>query len=136
MSFAKIDYKRLRRVSPETARIAVIEYLSSNGRNISECARTFGINRAVVYDIIRKNKEGYLGDRSRAPLDIPNKTPRAKEDLIIDIAKSFPLPPKKLSFHLFKYHNLDIAYGTLRHILRRNRPLLKLHLEDKEEVII
>ena len=50
----RIDYKQLRKVNPETARLAVLEYLKSNRHNISDAARVFGINRCVVYDILKK----------------------------------------------------------------------------------
>ncbi len=45
----KIDYKQLRRINPQAARRAVIDYLKTNGHNISHTALTFGINRTVVY---------------------------------------------------------------------------------------
>jgi hypothetical protein len=44
----RIDYKTLREVNPEASRLAVLEYLKTNGRNISDAARVFGINRSVV----------------------------------------------------------------------------------------
>ena len=69
-----IDYKQLRKVNPETARMAVLEYLKTNNHNISDAARVFGINRCVVYDIIQKDKEGDLKDRPRVPKTQPNKT--------------------------------------------------------------
>jgi transposase len=59
----KIDYKQLRRINPEAARRAVIEYLKTNGHNIAQTALVFGITRPVVYDIIRKEREGDLKDR-------------------------------------------------------------------------
>ena len=59
-----IDYKRLRQVNPEAARKAVLEYLGTN-YNISQAARLFGINRTVVYDILKKDREGDLKGRSR-----------------------------------------------------------------------
>ena len=31
-----IDYKMLRKINPETARMAVLEYLDSNGGNITD----------------------------------------------------------------------------------------------------
>jgi len=124
MSQVRIDYKRLRRSNPETARIAVLEYLSSNGGNISDCSEVFGINRMVVYDIIRKNTEGNLNDRSKAPKRMPYKTSSVREKLIVEVARATRFPPKRLSFHLFKHYGLDVAYGTLRHILRRNRNLI------------
>ena len=58
----RIDYKVLRQVNPEAARLAVLEYLKSNGGNISHTARMFGINRPVVYDILCKQAAGDLRD--------------------------------------------------------------------------
>jgi len=56
----KIDYKELRRTSPEAARQAVVDYWKNNGHNIAHVARTFEINRCVVYDILHKWSEGDL----------------------------------------------------------------------------
>jgi len=53
----KIDYKQIRKINPEAARRAVIEYLRTNGHNISQAALIFSINRTVVYDIINKEAE-------------------------------------------------------------------------------
>ena len=52
---SKIDYKELRRFNAEAARKAVLEYLKA-GAGISETARIFGITRAVVYDILKREK--------------------------------------------------------------------------------
>jgi len=49
---ARIDYKKLRRINPEAARQAVLEYLKTNNRNISNAARVFSVNRPVIYDIL------------------------------------------------------------------------------------
>jgi len=80
----KINYKVLRRINPEAARLAVIEYLSTNKGNISEAARVFGIQRTVVYDILKKKEEGDLRDRSRALLHCPYKTPTKIEDKVVE----------------------------------------------------
>ncbi|HAJ33838.1 MAG TPA: hypothetical protein DCK79_10865 [Candidatus Atribacteria bacterium] len=69
----KINYKVLRKINPEAARLAVIEYLSTNKGNISEAARIFGIQRTVVYDILKKEEEGDLEDRSRPLYILPIK---------------------------------------------------------------
>ena len=58
LTTAKIIYKTLRKINPVAARLALIEYLSTNKGNISDAARTFGIQRTVVYDILKKKKEG------------------------------------------------------------------------------
>lgn len=62
-----IDYKKLRRTNSETARMAVLEYLSATRGNISKTARAFGIQRVTVYDILKKKAEGDLKDRSKTP---------------------------------------------------------------------
>jgi len=63
----KIDYKQLTKVNPEAARLAALEYLGTNGHNISQAAPVFGISWSVVYDILRKEKEDDLRDRPRTP---------------------------------------------------------------------
>ena len=52
-----IDYKQLRGFNAEAGRRAVLEYLKTNC-NVSETARMSGITRTVVYDILKKEKEG------------------------------------------------------------------------------
>jgi len=117
----KIDYKQLRRINPEAARQAVIEYLNTNGRNISEAASTFGTNRSVIYDIIRKEQEGDLKDRSRAPYHQPRKTPVAVEEKVIQAKNKTRFGPERLSRYLEQFEGTLIPPGTIRHILRRNK---------------
>lgn len=125
----RIDYKTLRKINPEVARLAVIEYLSSNGGNVSEAARTFAIQRAVVYDITRKHQEGDLTDRSKAPKNSPRKSPPELEERVIELKNQIRLGPKRLSIHLLKYYGLTVPYGTIRHILRRNKQKLTYALK-------
>lgn len=125
----KINYQKLRKVNPEAARIVVLEYLSSNGSNISDCAKCFGINRAVVYDIVKKGKQGDLRDRSKAPKTIPHRTSIDLENIIVEAKNTTGLSTKDLNYHLLKKYNVNLAYGTLRHVLRRN----KYRIKTKEE---
>src|SRR3990170_5919435 len=96
-STTRIPYKQLRKVNPEAARLAVIEYLKTNGGNISEAAKVFGVNRPVVYDIIAKQREGNLKDRSKAPKHQPNKTPPEVEEIVVEIKNKTNFGPQRIS---------------------------------------
>jgi len=117
----KIDYKQLREINPETARRAVLEYLKSNGHNISQTALVFGINRTVVYDVLRKEKEGNLKDRSRAPRNQSRRTPIQVEDKVIEVKCKARYGPERLSRYLKQHEGLYVPPGTIRHIIRRNK---------------
>ena len=123
-----IDYKQLRKVNPKTARLAVLNYLESVSGNISRTARVFGINRSVVYDILKKQVSGDLNDRSKAPRRQPGKTPTAVEQLVIAAKNKIHFGPIRLSLYLSKYEGIQVAPGTIRHILRRNRDKLTCRL--------
>jgi transposase len=118
---AGIDYKELRKTSPEAARRAVVEYWRNKGHNVSATARMFGINRCVVYDILHKWAEGDLRDRPKTPRRQPNKTPPEIEDQVLAAKNKTRLGPERLSRYLQKYEGLAVPAGTIRHILRRNR---------------
>ena len=120
----RIDYKTLREICAEAARQAVLEYMKTNGGNISDAARVFGINRSVIYDILSKQAEGDLNDRSRVPKRQPNKTPPEIEQKVIEARNTTRMGPKRLSIYLRKYEGIDVPAGTIRHILRRNKHLL------------
>ena len=119
-----IDYKQLREYNPEAARRAVLEYLKTNGI-ISQTARMFGITRAVVYNILKKEKEGDLKDRSRAPQHQPRKTSAAVEDKVVEVKNRTHLGLERLSRYLQEHEGLSVPAGTIRHILRRNKGKLK-----------
>ncbi len=118
---ARIDYKTLRQINPEAARRAVLEYLRSCQHNIAATARVFGITRPVVYDIVKKQEEGNLRDRSRAPHHQPQKTPEPIEEAVVAAKNKTHLGPKRLSLYLAKYEQLHVSWATIRHILQRNR---------------
>ena len=118
---ARIDYKELRKLDPETSRRAVIALWKSNGQNVSATARMFGINRRVVYDILERWASGNLRDRPRTPKRQPNKTRPEIEDRVIAAKNKTRLGPQRLTRYLAKYEGLSVPAGTIRHILRRNR---------------
>lgn len=115
-----IDYKRLRRINPETARRTVWEYLKSN-LNVSQTALMFGINRSVVYNIVKKDREDALRDWSRASRPQPEKTLAEVENKVIEVKNRTHLGPEWLSRCLQEHEGLSVPVGTIRHILRRNR---------------
>jgi hypothetical protein len=96
----RIDYKQLRKVNPEAAGFAVLEYLKTNNHNISQTALIFGINKAVVYNILRKENEGDLKDRPRTPHHQHRRTPSALEDKVMEIKNKTSLGPERLSRYL------------------------------------
>ena len=117
----RIDYKTLRKINPEAARQAVLEYLESNGGIVADAARMFAINRSVVYDILEKQTEGDLRDRSKVPKHQPNRTPPQIEQQVVNAKKRTRLGPQRLTIYLRKYGGVEVPPGTIRHILRRNR---------------
>jgi transposase-like protein len=119
-----INYKDLRKINPETARQAVIEYLKSTN-NISNTAMTFGINRPVVYDIVAKYNQGDLNDRPRTPHHQPRKTSPHIEAKVVEIKIKTRLGPKRLSRYLTRYESINVPPGTIRHILRRHKEEIK-----------
>ena len=127
MSRGTIDYKELRKVNAEAARRAVLEYLKTNA-NISQTARMFGITRAVVYDILRKDKQGDLRDRSREPKHQPRRTTDKVEEKVIKGKNKTHLGPERLSIYLAEHEGIVVPVGTIRHILRRNKGRLEYSL--------
>lgn len=127
----RTDYKELRKINPEATRKAVLDYLETNNQNISDAASVFGINRTVVYDIIKRSKEGNLKDRPRMPKHQPRKTPLEIENKVIEIKNRTQLKPKQLSEYLRKHEGLSIPSGTIRHIIQRaekNHRLIDIYL--------
>lgn len=120
-NYLQIDYKKLRDISPEAARVAVLNYLNSNKNNISKTARVFGLQRSVIYTILRKKKEGDLKDKSRAPKRVHNKTKKEVEEKIIAARDQTGFGPRKLFRYLQLRFGLYIAYGTIRSIIDRDR---------------
>lgn len=87
----------------------------------------------MVYDILKKKEEGDLKDRSRAPLHSPYKTPDKIEDKVVEAKNQTHLGPKRLSIYLKKYEKIEVPYGTIRHILRRNRSKLTYSFKARKK---
>ena len=128
-----IDYKQLRRINPQAARQAVLEYLNAQGGNIAGTARAFGVNRPVVYDILGKAAAGDLRDRPKTPRRQPRRTPAPVEQQVIAAKNRTRLGPERLSLWLRKYAQLLVPPGTIRHILRRNRSQITCGLPSRRQ---
>jgi transposase len=115
-----IDYKKLRRINPEAARQAVLDYLASAGGNIAATARAFGITRIVVYDILARARAGNLADQDRAPRRRPNQTPPELENRIIAARNRTGLGYERLSRYLAE-RGVYVPWSTIRNVLKRNR---------------
>ena len=131
LSEGRIDDKELRKINPEAARKAVLEYLKTNEANISRTAGLFGINRSVVYNIMRKDEEGDLKDRSKVPKYQPNKTSVLIEDKVIEMKNKTHLGPKRLTRYLKRHEGVDVPPGTIRHILKRNKGRINYRLKGR-----
>src|SRR3989344_4870740 len=118
---SQIDYKKLRRISPQVARVAVLNDLHTNKRNIAKTAKAFGVQRTVIYDIIKKQKEKDLHDRSKAPKIVKNRTNDIIVQKVIAAEKATGFGPRRLFNYLQLRYGLYVAYGTIRSILQRNK---------------
>lgn len=114
-----IDYSNLRKISPETARTAVLEYLSSVSGNISQTARAFGIQRITVYGIIKKSNSSNLKDQSKAPKKVANKTAPQLEMQILYLREKFGFGAKKIAKYLGEGGQTFIPVSTIKGILKR-----------------
>jgi len=131
----KIDYKGLRKINPEAARRAILEYLKSNGGNISEAARVFGVNRRVIYDILKKDREGDLKDRSKTPRRQPRKSPPEVEEKVVEVKNKTRLGPKRLAIYLRKYEHLSLPWPTIRNIVRRNKHRMTYKIRGRRRAV-
>ncbi|MDO8638202.1 MAG: hypothetical protein Q7R43_01405 [Candidatus Daviesbacteria bacterium] len=115
---SQISYLLLRKINPETARTAVLEFLKSNKGNVTKTAQVFGIQRSTVYNIIGRYPDD-LKDKSKAPHKVANKTDYDIEQKILEASAQTGYGAKRLQKFLKEQYKIKIAYGTLRGILRR-----------------
>ena len=74
------------------------------GLNVAEACRRFGVSRQTGYEWLRRVDEESveaMGDRSRAPHDIPHKTPEHVEEFVVRARGRYPTwGPRKLRAQL------------------------------------
>ncbi len=121
----RLDYQQLRTISPKAARQAILQILRSCDGNISETARILGITRVTIYKAIRKQKKEDLGDASRAPKRVANKTESSIEEKVIAIKQKTNYGPLRIKEELFTQFGISFSHHTIRNIVRRNRKKIK-----------
>ena len=123
-----LDYNRLRKNNTKSARQVVLEVLKDNKNNISKTAEMLNTSRHTVYKCIRKEREGNLEDKSRAPKHIHNKTDNRIEKLVIGIKKRTRYGPIRIQQELEDRHKIHMSVWTIRNIVRRNRDKIKIRV--------
>ena len=84
---ARIDYKELRKMTPESSRGVVATLQKSIGHNVSATDRMFGVVRRVVFGILERRARDDLRDQPRTPERQTNKTPPDIEERLV-VAKN------------------------------------------------
>ena len=92
---------------------------------MSQLALVFRINRTGVYDILRKEREGNLKDRSRRTCNQPRRTPDLVEDKVIEVRYGTRYEPARLSRYLKQHAASSIPSGTIRYVVRRDWDKIK-----------
>jgi transposase len=108
------------------ARLVVTAVLVE-GRPKAEVARTYGISRTWVHELVtRYQAEGDAGlePRSRRPRSNPGKTPRAVEDDIVALRKQLlddglDAGAHTIAAHLHRRHGTAPSVATIWRILTR-----------------
>lgn len=111
-----IGYHEIKKLSSEKAREVVLEVLHSNNNNVSKAARILNIQRKTV----RRSRDGPLYDKSRRPINSPNKIKTDLEKIIIDeVGKTGYKYRRLYKFILLKY-SININENTIKAVLKRN----------------
>lgn len=104
----------------------LVEQMLLPGANVSDLCLHWNISRPTAYKWLRRYKEGgweALEDVSKEPVNQPNKTPDAIEQVVIVAHKEFPFwGPYKLQQYLLNEQLLDTvpSHPTIERILKRH----------------
>jgi transposase InsO family protein len=105
----------------------VITAVVVEGRSPSEVARTYGVARSWVYELLaryRTEGEAAFEPRSRRPNRSPSATPDQVVELVLEhrktrIAAGLDAGPATLAWWLEHHHGLAVSPATIWRILRR-----------------
>ncbi|MBI4225541.1 transposase [Candidatus Roizmanbacteria bacterium] len=120
-----LEYRELRSISPQAARQAILQILSSNKGNISSTARILHTTRKTIYKALRKKKEGQLDDVSTAPNKVANKTALNIEEKVVKLKEKTNYGPLRLKDEMIATYGISVSHHTIRNIVRRNRKNIK-----------
>lgn len=120
-----LEYRELRTISPQAARQAILQILSSMRGNVTETARVLHTTRVTIYKAMRKQKEKCLNDTSTAPHVTANKTDKDIEDKVVKLKEKTNYGPLRLKDELRQVCGITLSHHTIRNIVRRNRKHLK-----------
>lgn len=104
-------------------RIKFVIMASLKGNNFSALCRDFGISRPTGYRWLKRYQDlgslSRLGELSRRPRHIPNRTPEDHEKRVIALRQKYGWGAKKLR-ELLLGDSIDLKVTTINRILKRN----------------
>ena len=104
-------------------RIKFVIRASCGGVNFSSLCRDFGISRPTGYHWLKRYRDSGslsgIGELSRRPHHIPNRTPAELEERVIALRRKYGWGGKKLRT-LLLVSGIDINVTTINRILKRN----------------
>ena len=104
-------------------RASLVEEIKSGDRSISEFCREYGVSRRTAYKWLERSELGEsMEDRSRVPLNSPNKTSPAVESVVLRARLQHPCwGGRKLKAYLERKGEAGIpTANAITAILRRN----------------
>jgi transposase len=122
-----IKYNDLRKIDKQIARKMVIEFLKENKWNVLKTSKYFRCSTNTVRKCISKFSDNDLSDKSKTPINQPNKTSEELEKLVIDTKLSIRFGARRISKLIYKEKGILIPFSTVRKILHRNKVHCKKH---------
>jgi transposase InsO family protein len=105
----------------------VITAVVVEGRSPTEVARTYGVARSWVYQLVARYRlegDAAFEPRSRRPHTRPDATPAATVDLVLELrrrlsAKGLDAGADTIGWHLEHHHQVEVSRATIYRIIRR-----------------
>jgi transposase len=105
----------------------VVDAVVLEGRSYREVARAHGVSKSYVGKLVGRFREGgyeAIVPRSRAPKQVPHRTPDALEDEIVSLRKELgdqglDAGAATIHYHLSRVHEQVPSVSTIWRVLRR-----------------